>query len=567
MLVSEDEIKEPREVGAAAAAEADAQLMDEDEELELREHGDEDWKGDVESSSDEAVQLRGDGDDDDDDDETVSSARRPRKKAMPSRRRLMKPEDAREGEVDEVEAEERLLDDGDDDEDALQSSASSRFGSSSGRIVDDYLDEVYEERLAACRHSRQFANEVRRVEGRGEAEAEEESLDVAFDGGYVLPGRVWDRLFGYQKTAIKWLWELHLQQAGGIVADEMGLGKTVQMVAFLAGLHYSHAMHKHGGSAPSAAAAAAPSSSPSPFLLPPTLILCPATIMTQWLREFHSWYPELRVLVLHDSVQSQHGQGKEAVLDRLFSAAHVLITTYECARLYRQLLLHREWGYCVLDEGHKIRNPDAAITLTCKQLLSVHRVIMTGAPIQNNLIELWSLFDFVFPGKLGTLPVFEDEFALPINQGGFTNASQTQVQLAYRCAAVLREIINPYVLRRNKADVAQHLPKKTEQILFVNLTPHQRDVYKTFLNSEVVQETIDGRGSLFKAIHVLRKICNHPDLLLLKGQSDAGQARWQRIASASASCCARSVCCCPLQTLGRTAPRRLNRETCRTMAQ
>jgi len=163
-----------------------------------------------------------------------------------------------------------------------------------------------------------------------------------------------------------------------------------------------------------------------------------------------------------------------------------------------------------LDEGHRIRNPDAAITLVCKQLLSIHRVILTGAPIQNNLVELWSLFDFIFPGKLGTLPVFEDEFAWPINQGGYTNASPVQVQSAYRCASVLRELISPYVLRRNKADVAQHLPTKTEQVLFVNLSEKQRDVYKEFLKSDVVQETIDGRGSLFKAIHLLRKICNHP---------------------------------------------------------
>ena len=309
------------------------------------------------------------------------------------------------------------------------------------------------------------------------------------------------------------MWELHSQNAGGIVADEMGLGKTIQMVAFLAGLHYSQAIFR-------ASAASSSSSSPSltqsPFLLPPSLILCPATIMTQWLREFHTWYPEMRVLVLHDSVQAQHGQSKEAVVDQLFSSAHVLITTYECARIHRDLLLHREWGYVVLDEGHKIRNPDAAITLTCKQLLSVHRLVLTGAPIQNDLTELWSLFDFVFPGKLGTLPVFEDEFCFPINQGGYTNASATQVQLAYRCASVLRELINPYVLRRNKADVAQHLPTKTEQVLFVNLAPAQRALYKEFLASDTVQETIDGRGSLFKAIHILRKLCNHPHLLSLK---------------------------------------------------
>lgn len=290
------------------------------------------------------------------------------------------------------------------------------------------------------------------------------------------------------------------------------MGKTIQIVAFLAGLHYSRSLHK-------AQQYTSVSSSISSIIsLPPSLILCPATIMTQWLREFQLWYPALRILVLHDSVQYHHGQSKEAVVDKLFSSADVLITTYECARLYKHLLLPREWGYVILDEGHKIRNPDAAITLVCKQFLSIHRLILTGAPIQNNLIELWSLFDCIFPGKLGTLPVFEDEFCFPINQGGYINASQTQVQLAYRCATVLRDLINPYILRRSKADVAQHLPKKTEQVLFVNLSSEQRRVYKEFLQSEEVQNTIDGKGSLFKAIHLLRKLCNHPDLIQLKCQ-------------------------------------------------
>ena len=484
-------------------AEADVRMMEEEEVSALEREGDEEWKGDKESSEEEAEKGESD-------DRSERSGRRPARRPQVGRRRLMKAE----VEAEEAEQADELLysdddDDGGDGEVRGEVSAGRR-----GRIVDDFFDENYEDRLEAMRHSKSFANEVRRVEGREEKEGEEaeDSLDVAFDGGFVLPGRIWDRLFGYQKTSVKWMWELHCQRAGGIIADEMGLGKTVQMVAFLAGLHYSQAIFKANAASSSSTASLAP----SPFQLPPTLVLCPATIMTQWLREFHSWYPELRVLVLHESVQAHHGQSKEAVVDKLFASAHVLITTYECARIYRHLLLHREFGYVVLDEGHKIRNPDAAITLTCKQLLSIHRVILTGAPIQNNLVELWSLFDFVFPGKLGTLPVFEDEFNFPISQGGYTNASATQVQMAYRCASVLRDIINPYILRRNKADVAKHLPTKTEQVLFVNLSPAQREVYKEFLASEAVQQTIDGRGSLFKAIHILRKICNHPDLLLLK---------------------------------------------------
>lgn len=97
--------------------------------------------------------------------------------------------------------------------------------------------------------------------------------------------------------------------------------------------------------------------------------------------------------------------------------------------MYLDDLLRHDWHYVILDEGHKIRNPDAQATLAAKQFQTPHRLILSGSPIQNNLRELWSLFDFVFPGKLGTLPVFMAEFAVPITQGGYANATETQVSL------------------------------------------------------------------------------------------------------------------------------------------
>ena len=281
-------------------------------------------------------------------------------------------------------------------------------------------------------------------------------------------------------------------------------------VAYVASLHYSIAVARQNGT-----------NLPRTLVLPPSIILCPATIMTQWMREFHKWAPQLRIILLHDSVD-HGGHSKSQIVDKLANSADVLITTYEGARLEKDLLLHREWGYVILDEGHKIRNPNAAITLVAKQFLSIHRIILSGAPIQNNLIELWSLFDFVFPGKLGTLPVFEEEFVYPINVGGYTSATTVQVQLAYKCAMILRDLIHPYILRRSKADVAQHLPKKNEQVLFCNLAPFQVSKYKQFLSSSAVNEVINGRGSLFRAIHILRKLCNHPDLIHLQ-TSESGR--------------------------------------------
>ncbi|KAL1924938.1 uncharacterized protein VTP21DRAFT_4592 [Calcarisporiella thermophila] len=352
--------------------------------------------------------------------------------------------------------------------------------------------------------------------------------DAIFDDGFRVPGDVYSNLFDYQKTCVRWLWELHRQKAGGIIGDEMGLGKTVQIISFLAGLFYSK------------------------LLKGPVIIVCPATIMKQWVKEFHNWWPPMRVAVLHSSGsgmlalsgEKKVGSGDESyeddvseteekpnrinpkshrkakgIVDKICTDGHVIVTTYSGVRQHRDKLLPRRWAYAVLDEGHKIRNPDSDIALTCKQFKTPHRVILSGTPIQNSLTELWSLFDFVFPGRLGTLPVFQNQFSIPINLGGYANASNVQVQTAYKCAVVLRDLINPYLLRRMKADVAADLPKKTEQVLFCRLTTYQRRAYEEFLKSKEMDAIMEGRRQVLFGIDIVRKICNHPDIL----QREAGK--------------------------------------------
>jgi DNA excision repair protein ERCC-6 len=345
-----------------------------------------------------------------------------------------------------------------------------------------------------------------------------ERSSVQLEGGLNIPECIFRKLFDYQRVGVQWLWELHCQRAGGIIGDEMGLGKTIQVLSFLGSLHFSK-MYK------------------------PSIIICPVTLLRQWRREAQKWYPDFHVEILHDSAQdSGHGKGQgkasesdydsessvdsdhepkskntkkwDSLLNRVLnSESGLLITTYEQLRLQGEKLLNIEWGYAVLDEGHRIRNPNSDITLVCKQLQTVHRIIMTGAPIQNKLTELWSLFDFVFPGKLGVLPVFEAEFSVPITVGGYANASPLQVSTAYRCAVVLRDLIMPYLLRRMKADVNAHLTKKTEHVLFCSLTVEQRSTYRAFLASSEVEQIFDGNRNSLYGIDVMRKICNHPDLL------------------------------------------------------
>lgn len=339
----------------------------------------------------------------------------------------------------------------------------------------------------------------------GEAEgaaamADEGGADVTFEGGFAVPERVYERLFAYQQVGVRWLWELHRQRTGGIVADEMGLGKTVQIIAFLGGLHHSR------------------------LLRAPVLVVCPATVLRQWARECAAWWPAFQASGMHPSLGAAAAP-LTALRDAAFMrAGRVVITTYECVRQNEELFLAARWHYVVLDEGHRIRNPNADTTLTCKQFATPHRLLLTGAPVQNNLRELWSLFDFIYPGKLGTLPVFETEFGLPIALGGYTNASPAQLTTAYRCATALRDIIRPYLLRRMKSDVNARLPNKTEQVLFCSLTDEQRADYRAYVRGPDVSAALEGRLHALKAIDHLRKVCNHPHLLLGPGAAAAFDA-------------------------------------------
>ncbi|KAM3421722.1 hypothetical protein BST61_g2103 [Cercospora zeina] len=337
--------------------------------------------------------------------------------------------------------------------------------------------------------------------------------DAVFDGGFRIPGDIYPSLFDYQKTGVQWLWELYSQQVGGIVGDEMGLGKTIQVISFLAGLHYSSKITK------------------------PVIVLCPATLLKQWVEEFHRWWPPFRVSILHSSGSGMLDVRREAryendlddenhrkskgkankvvrrVIDRVVKDGHVLVTTYAGLVNYAEQLLPINWEYCVLDEGHKIRNPNAEITIFCKELMTHNRVILSGTPMQNNLEELWTLFDFVYPMRLGTLVNFKNQFAIPIKQGGYANASNLQVETAMKCAETLKDAISPYLLQRFKADVASDLPKKIERVLFCKLTKLQREAYQWFLDSEDMKSIMNGKRQALYGVDILRKICNHPDLV------------------------------------------------------
>lgn len=400
------------------------------------------------------------------------------------------------------------------------------------RNIDDGDEKVYQNRLEQWVTKRSALRKIHRPDYVDDPNKPEwvkphpTVNDAILNDEFRVPGDIYPSLFDYQKTGVQWLWELYSQKTGGIIGDEMGLGKTVQIIAFLAGLQYSG------------------------LLKGPCLVVCPATVMRQWCNEFHRWWPAFRVVILHsigsgmaagkskrnwsdddDDEDSEHHSVTEdrakELIENVVKNGHVIVTTYVGVRIYSKYLLPVRWQYVVLDEGHKIRNPDSYVTLTCKQLRTPNRIILSGTPIQNNLVELWSLFDFIFPGRLGTLPVFQKQFCVPINLGGYANATNVQVQTGYKCAVILKDLISPYLLRRVKADVAQDLPKKSEMVLFCKLTPEQRMMYENFLHSEDLERILKGKRNALYGIDVLRKISNHPDLVLAKktGGEDVELAR------------------------------------------
>jgi DNA excision repair protein ERCC-6 len=392
--------------------------------------------------------------------------------------------------------------------------------------VDDGNERVYRQRVDKWSTHRAAARrraKEKNGEATTEAEEEEEECflphptepDTTFDGGFRIPGDIFPALFDYQKTGVQWLWELYQQNVGGIIGDEMGLGKTIQAISFVAGLHYSK------------------------LLTRPVIVVCPATVMKQWVNEFHKWWPALRVSILHTSGSGMldtrredrleremelrsygdydttlTGAGKQAkkILEKVKRDGHVLVTTYSGLQTYSEFLIPTEWECAILDEGHKIRNPNTSITIHSKELRTPNRIILSGTPMQNNLTELWSLFDFVFPMRLGTLVNFRNQFEFPIKRGGYANASNLEFETAVQCAETLKDAVSPYLLQRFKVDVATDLPQKKEQVLFCKLTRQQRMAYEGFLASEDMKSISSGKRQMLYGVDYLRKICNHPDL-------------------------------------------------------
>ncbi|GFX86599.1 DNA excision repair protein ERCC-6 [Trichonephila clavipes] len=215
------------------------------------------------------------------------------------------------------------------------------------KLVDDGNEKSFLDRIRTLVKSNWLEKQLKLLTN-GEVVSGEDNV-TEFEEGYKIPNSIWNKLCKHQQTGVHWLWELHQKNCGGIVGDEMGLGKTIQVIAFLIGLSYSN-LRTVGDCFKG---------------LGPVILVCPATVMHQWVKEFHTWWPIFRVAILHQS-GSFVGK-KEFLIQTINKNKGILITSYTGIVQHQKDLLKHEWHYVILDEGHKICNPDAQATLVVKQ--------------------------------------------------------------------------------------------------------------------------------------------------------------------------------------------------------
>ena len=289
-----------------------------------------------------------------------------------------------------------------------------------------------------------------------------------------IPRGVDATLRSYQKTGFRWLCYMEKMGFGACLADDMGLGKTLQVLTFLT---WYHKTHKDGH----------------------VLLVVPASLIGNWAKEAQKFTPDLPVQILH-------GAPAKALEDQYYANPTFLsITTYGMA-LRMEKLQYETFDYLILDEAQAIKNPGAKQTRGVKKLMAHHRIAMTGTPIENDLTNLWSLFDFLNKGLLGTSDEFKQFVSsLDENTEGYEK---------------LRNMISPFILRRLKSDkkIISDLPEKVEKDEYIALSAKQVVLYKKLVEDmSYAIENVDGmqkRGIVLAYITKFKQLCNHPDQYL-----------------------------------------------------
>ncbi len=275
----------------------------------------------------------------------------------------------------------------------------------------------------------------------------------------------------YQKAGFQWLMMLKKYGLSGILADDMGLGKTLQAIAVLSKL---------------------PASAKS-------LVICPKTLLFNWAAEIEKFNKSLSFIIYEGSKKERKNILKDLQVNILFASYSIIQNDIE-------LLEKIDFEYIILDEAQHIKNPTALRTRAVKKLKAQHKMALSGTPIENNPVELWSIFDFLMPGYLPSTRKFKDKY---INHSKRESDAQTKLKIQ----------VSPFILRRKKEDVLIELPDKQEQLIFCKMTKLQEKVYLQLLEKvkQNFLQTPQGRSAnyihILAAITKLRQICNHPALV------------------------------------------------------
>ncbi|KAJ1979886.1 TATA-binding protein-associated factor mot1 [Dimargaris verticillata] len=385
--------------------------------------------------------------------------------------------------------------------------------------------EMAADLLAHREHERQFLAQL---------------MDSSQLESFRIPVSIKVDLRKYQQEGVNWLAFLNRYHLHGILCDDMGLGKTLQSICILASDHF-HRAEKYRQTR---------GADCCPL---PSLVVCPPTLIGHWQQEIVTYVDTLRPLVYAGPPNDRRK------LKAVFSQYDVVIMSYDVLRNDLEDLHSLQWNYCILDEGHVIKNTKTKITKAVKSVQALHRLILSGTPVQNNVLELWSLFDFLMPGFLGTERMFNERYGKPIlaSRDG-KSSSRDQEQGALALEALHKQVL-PFLLRRMKEDVLHDLPPKIIQDYYCELSDLQRQLYESFANSKTTQtirrsletgesysemdedqpttshhrEVVAGAESsttgpvekkrnqthIFQALQYLRKLVNHPLLVLNSKQS------------------------------------------------
>lgn len=308
------------------------------------------------------------------------------------------------------------------------------------------------------------------------------------------------RLRPYQRRGVGWLSFLRRLGLGACLADDMGLGKTIQAIALL--LHSRHLAGKQSGSP----------GDRGEELNRPALLICPTSVVANWRHEIERFAPGLRLLLHHGSGRLSGEAFRSALCEH-----DMVITSFGIARRDIEMLETQEWGDLILDEAQNIKNPSAKQTQAIRRLTGnssaqvergitpPFRVALTGTPVENRLLELWSIMEFLNPGYLGKREHFRQQFVLPVERYNDEFA-----------AADLRRMVQPFLLRRLKTDptIISDLPEKNEMVVYCSLTKEQETLYTQVIEETMARversEGVQRRGLVLGLLLKLKQVTNHP---------------------------------------------------------